>query len=363
VLDRHRKTNLHLVIVVNNPLLAGMNRLAMIEDARRSARRKESQRDDCEAYCDLLVGPHGRVIVRAPAAAEYHFQTLSMLKCSRPPPSVSEVSKITSDMSRLDPSGRDRRRDDPRERYYYENTRRPDPQRSPRYGDDSDPDAEYRRRQMARALSESPSREKGLKMMRGESPEPRRRERPRKPSEYSPSPRTDTIKSANPRAKNRDSQAGASDPQSRYPPPSLRGNRTDDARSNRGPVMSGALPEDGRDGRRNTRDRDPRDEGRRGAKPDWEDRADSRRQHDQEDRRGSRQEARPDRPQEKSRPSDMAASSAAGTSASTRRQVIIDSNGQKRMANVVREGRDKDGRWIEVEEEVEYGSERRRRGN
>ena len=280
-----------------------------------------------------------------------------------PPPSVSEVSKITSDMSRLDPSGRDRRRDDPRERYYYENTRRPDPQRSPRYGDDSDPDAEYRRRQMARALSESPSREKGLKMMRGESPEPRRRERPRKPSEYSPSPRTDTIKSANPRAKNRDSQAGASDPQSRYPPPSLRGNRTDDARSNRGPVMSGALPEDGRDGRRNTRDRDPRDEGRRGAKPDWEDRADSRRQHDQEDRRGSRQEARPDRPQEKSRPSDMAASSAAGTSASTRRQVIIDSNGQKRMANVVREGRDKDGRWIEVEEEVEYGSERRRRGN
>ncbi|GAB7346515.1 hypothetical protein MBLNU457_5201t1 [Dothideomycetes sp. NU457] len=292
-----------------------------------------------------------------------------------PPPSISDVSKITSDMSRLDPSGRGRRRDDPKEKYYYENARRPDPQRSSRYGDDSDPDAEYRRRQMARALSESPSREKGLKMMRGESPEPRRRERPRKPSEYSPPSRSDTVRPVHPRDRISDSQAGAQDSRDRYPPPSTKGSGRDDARSNRGLVMSGALPDEDRDYRRNDRDQTNRGEGRREAKPDRDGRVDSHRPADS-DRDGRRDERRQprfdradprsgynsDRPREKPRSGDTAAPSAAvsGTSATPKRQVIIDSNGQRRMANVVREGRDKDGRWIEVEEEVDCG---RRRGN
>jgi len=296
-----------------------------------------------------------------------------------PPPSVSDVSKITSDMSRLDPSGRGRRRDDAEEKYYYENTRRPDPQRSAKYGDDSDPDAEYRRRQMARALSESPSREKGLKMMRGESPEPRRRERPRMPSEYSPPSRYDTVRPVHPRDKPHDSQADAQDPRDRYPPPSTRGSGRNDARSNRGPVMSGALPDNDRDYRRNDRDRGSRGEGRREAKPDRDDRGDSRRQakSDGDDRGDGRRQPRSDRddradpqsaprsvrPREKPRSGDTSAPSAAGTSAFSKRQVIIDSNGQRRMANVVREGRDKDGRWIEVEEEVDYGGDGRRQGN
>jgi len=34
------------------------------------------------------------------------------------------------------------------------------------------------------------------------------------------------------------------------------------------------------------------------------------------------------------------------------RRVVIDSNGERKVANVLKEGRDSQGRWIEVEETV-----------
>ena len=247
-----------------------------------------------------------------------------------PPHTSSEVSRVTEDMSRLDASGRRYRGGYADEKYFYENTRRPEPTRK---SSDSDKDLEYRRRAMARALSESPSREKGLKMMRGESPEPRRREKEGRPSEYPPSPgkgtsRENAAQPADPRIKA--SQANNAGGRGRYPPgPSTRGGAANERIE---PYMSGALT-----------DARPHDKQSQSRKDDRE--------------RRDRRESESDRDLVRSKddrtlPQSEGArrSEAPITRSETKRQVVIESNGQRKLVNVVKEGRDEHGRWVEVEE-------------
>jgi len=204
---------------------------------------------------------------------------------------VSDVSRITDDMSRLYTSDRrGRQTNKPREKYYYENTRRPDPNRSPRYVDDSDRESEYRRRAMARALSESPSREKGLQMMRSDSPDLGRRRRPRRPSDYSPPDERDNIRfgGRSSGSRRQDGRVRVSDGQNSY--------------GREVPTVT----------------RSPRSSA--AQYPD--------------------QRGLPDRQRTTELPNDK------------QRRVVIDSNGERKVANVLKEGRDSQGRWIEVEETV-----------
>lgn len=132
-----------------------------------------------------------RSILRSPSASQYESQNARSDSISRrvsfseaiditmlsPPPSSSNLGQVpSSERGRADPSGRtsyprydgqgtrayrDERED---ERYYYERTRRPDPEELAQSArvPDTESDAEMRRRALARALSESPSRERGI---------------------------------------------------------------------------------------------------------------------------------------------------------------------------------------------------------
>ncbi|PNS18561.1 Calcium-binding protein 39 [Sphaceloma murrayae] len=133
---------------------------------------------------------HLRSILRSPSASQYDAQNARSDSISRrvsfseaiditmlsPPPSSSDLGQAHS-RARLVKGGAGRtrypqydRHDEQydahdNEKYYYERTRRPDPQelaRSARIPDtESDAEAD-RRRALARALSESPSRERGI---------------------------------------------------------------------------------------------------------------------------------------------------------------------------------------------------------
>lgn len=162
-----------------------------------------------------------RSILRSPSASQYESQNARSDSISRrvsfseavditmlsPPPSSSNLGQVPgSERGRADPSGRTRysrydgqdtrtyrdERED--ERYYYERTRRPDPEELAQSArvPDTESDAEMRRRALARALSESPSRERGIHIVDDSRPSRRtlqfipERPRQRQPESFRP---------------------------------------------------------------------------------------------------------------------------------------------------------------------------------